>query len=180
MTFDPRIALHFGQRFVIPILDVHRAFLSNLTPGLPLHGLWPHECTTLRSGILPTKFGGHRVFLKQLGFGWPLTFGGVTSKICPQTLWACPLPHAKFQLDASKHDEAHSCTYILTHTHTHCTDLAILVYRWLCLKKCVINGTKTLPGVDPGSFKAGRKGKHLLRPAVVPGQSPTHSQVPYL
>ena len=30
-----------------------------------LHDCWPHQCITLQSGVLPTKFGGHRAFLRQ-------------------------------------------------------------------------------------------------------------------
>ena len=47
----------------------HRALLSNFTSGWPqvtLNDLWSQWCITLWSGVLPTKFGSHRAFLKQL------------------------------------------------------------------------------------------------------------------
>ena len=45
--------------------------LTLLDPSWPLHDLWPQQCITLWSGILPTKFGGHRAFLSNLTPGWP-------------------------------------------------------------------------------------------------------------
>ena len=50
-----------------------------------------------------------RHFRCSLTSGCPSTFDGVASKICFKTLGA-PLPHAKFQLSTSKHDEMHSQT----------------------------------------------------------------------
>ena len=44
-------------------------------PGWPLHDLWPQQCSTLWSGVLPIKFGCHRAFLSNLTSvdpSWPL------------------------------------------------------------------------------------------------------------
>ena len=49
----------------------HRAFLCNLTPGWPLHDLWPRQCIALWSGVLLTKFGGQRALLSKLTPTWP-------------------------------------------------------------------------------------------------------------
>ena len=64
-------------------LSSHMAFLANVTsgwPSWPVQDLWPHQCFTLWSGILSTKFGGHLAFLRnltsagpQLTPTWPLT-----------------------------------------------------------------------------------------------------------
>ena len=55
------------------------AFLTSVWPAdWPLSDLWPQQCTTLQSGVLLTKFGGHMVFLKQFDL-WT-TFGGVLFK----------------------------------------------------------------------------------------------------
>ena len=69
--FDPSWPLHdlWPQQCIMlwsGILGGHRAFPSNLTSGWPLHDLWPQQCTTLWLGVLLTKFGSHRVFLKQI------------------------------------------------------------------------------------------------------------------
>ena len=37
----------------------------------PMQDLWPHQCIALWSGVLSTKFGGHRAFLRNLTSGWP-------------------------------------------------------------------------------------------------------------
>ena len=39
--------------------------------GWPVHVLWPQQCITLWSWVLPTKFGGHRALLSQLTPTWP-------------------------------------------------------------------------------------------------------------
>ena len=68
--------MHYVQVVMQKVLptkfDGQRAFLSNLTPGWPLHDLWPKHCTTLRSRVLPTKVGSDRAFLSNLTPGWPL------------------------------------------------------------------------------------------------------------
>ena len=42
-----------------------------ITSGWPQHDLWPYQCITLWSGVLSTKFGGHRAFLRNLTSAWP-------------------------------------------------------------------------------------------------------------
>ena len=49
-----------------------QGIVKQLDPSWPLHDLWPQQCITLWSVILPTKFGGHRAFLSNLTPGWPL------------------------------------------------------------------------------------------------------------
>ena len=44
--------------------------------GWLLHDLRPHQCTTLRSGVLPTKFGSHRAFLCSFTSGVPFVDPG--------------------------------------------------------------------------------------------------------
>ena len=83
MTFDPSNALHSGQGFFPPNLVTigHcEARWPLLDLSWPLHDLWPQQCITLWSGVLSTKFGGHRALLskltptwRQLTFTWPLT-----------------------------------------------------------------------------------------------------------
>ena len=74
MTFDPSNALHSGQGFFPPNVVAIGHCWANwplLDPSWPLHDLWPQQCITLWSEILPTKFGGHRAFLSNLTPGWP-------------------------------------------------------------------------------------------------------------
>ena len=74
MTFDPSNVLISGQRFFLQHLVVigHSwATWPLVDPSCPLHDLWPHHCTILRSGVLPTKFGFHTAFLCNLTTGWP-------------------------------------------------------------------------------------------------------------
>ena len=40
-------------------------------PKWPLHDLWPKKFIKLGSGVLPTKFGGHRALLSELTPTWP-------------------------------------------------------------------------------------------------------------
>ena len=79
----------------------HKAFLSNLTPGWPPAWLTPDNPYMTFDPSNALCFGqgfyspnlvaiGH--FQVRLTPGWYLTPGGVASKICPQTSWACPLP----------------------------------------------------------------------------------------
>ena len=66
--------------------------LSNLTSGWPLHDLWPQQRIRLWSGILPTKFGGHRALLSKLAPTWPnLTVHDLRPQQCV-TLWSGVLP----------------------------------------------------------------------------------------
>ena len=71
--FDPINVLHSGLGSFLPIFGGHRAFLRNLTSGWPwltLHDIWPQQCITLWSWVLPTKFGGHRALLSKLTPHW--------------------------------------------------------------------------------------------------------------
>ena len=51
----------FCSKSIWPVVD----------PSWPLHDLWPQQCITLWSRVLPTKFGGLRAFLSNLTSGWP-------------------------------------------------------------------------------------------------------------
>ena len=69
MTFDPRLVLLSDQGFFLPNLVAIGDFCaiwSLVDPRWPLHDLWPKQWVTLRSGVLPTKFGGLMAFLKEL------------------------------------------------------------------------------------------------------------------
>ena len=69
MTFDLSNALRAGHGFFPPNLVAIGHCLANwplFDPSWPLHDLWPQQCITLWSVILPTKFGGHRAFLSNL------------------------------------------------------------------------------------------------------------------
>ena len=73
MIFDLSNALHFSQGFFLPHLVAIGHFWviwPLFDPAWPLHDLWSHECTTLWSRVLPTKFGCHRAFLSNLTSGW--------------------------------------------------------------------------------------------------------------
>ena len=157
MIFDPSIALHFGQGFILPNLVVigHSwAIWSLVDLGCPLLNLWPQHrtslrsrvlptnlvaighswaiwtltpdgpwltpvwpwpqyCTSLMSGVLPTKFGGHIAFLNNLTSGWPLIRS--LRKYAFKPCGPIPYSSAKFQLDTSKHDETHNRTYLHTY-----------------------------------------------------------------
>ena len=74
MTFDSSNALRFGQGFFPPNLVAIGHFYA-IWPlvdlGWPLHDLWPQQCITLWSGVLPTKFDGLRTLLSKLIPTWP-------------------------------------------------------------------------------------------------------------
>ena len=66
---DPSNALRFGQGSFPPNLVAIGHFQDIwplVYPRWPLHDLWPQQCTTLCSGVLLTKFGSHRAFLRQI------------------------------------------------------------------------------------------------------------------
>ena len=92
MTFDPSNALCSGQGFFLPNLIAIGHYLAIwplINPGWTLHDLWPQQYTTLRSGVLSTKFGAHKAFLSNLIPGWPL------NDLWPEqciTLWSVVLP----------------------------------------------------------------------------------------
>ena len=74
LTFDPSNALHSGQRFFPPNLVSIGHCKANwplLDPSWPLHDLRPQQCSTFWSGVLSTKFGGHRALLSKLTPSWP-------------------------------------------------------------------------------------------------------------
>ena len=74
MTFDPSNALHFGQVFFWPNLVPIGHFWTIwplVDPRWHLDDLWPQQWVTLWSRVVPTKFGGHRIFLSNLTSGWP-------------------------------------------------------------------------------------------------------------
>ena len=109
-----------------------------MTPAWPL----TQQCTTLWSGLLPTKFGSHRVFPRQLDL-W-MTFD----------LWwghfenmPIPNPHAKYQPHTSKHGETHSLEHLQLHN---------AMLHWLHLMALRIS--KQLPSgwplINPSSHMA--------------------------
>ena len=58
-----------------PLHDLWPQQCITLGSGWPLHDLWPQQCISLCSGVLPTKFGGHRALLSKLtllDLNWPL------------------------------------------------------------------------------------------------------------
>ena len=74
MTFDSSNALRSGHGFFPPNLVAIGHCWANwplLDPSWPLHDLWPQQCIMFWSGILLTKFGGHRALLSNLTPGWP-------------------------------------------------------------------------------------------------------------
>ena len=88
MTFDPINALHFGQGFLLANLVAigHSwAIWPLLDSSWPLHDLWPQECITLQSGILPTKFtiwlldGHFQKLTTNLGGPFPTTLSSIGS-----------------------------------------------------------------------------------------------------
>ena len=112
MTFDPAMHYGLGQGFFLPNLVAighSLAILPLVDPSWPLHDLRRQRCTTLWSGFLSTKFGGHRAFLSNLTPDWPQLTSLVWSlrKVDhkPQSI---PYLSTKFQLDASKQYETHS------------------------------------------------------------------------
>ena len=73
-TFDPSMhyTLVWGPFYQFWRLQgIFKEFDPQVDPGWPVHDLWPQQCITLWSGILPTKFGGHRAFLSNVTPGWP-------------------------------------------------------------------------------------------------------------
>ena len=78
------------------------AIWSLVDPGWPLRDLRPQQCITLWSGVLPTKFGSHRAFLRQIDL-W-MTFdlwSGRFEKLTHKPQGPIPYHPTKFQLDAS-------------------------------------------------------------------------------
>ena len=75
---DHKLTHHYlwpQQGFFLPYLVVKEhswAIWSLLALADPLYDLWPKHCTSLQSGVLPTKFGSHRAFLNNLTPCWPL------------------------------------------------------------------------------------------------------------
>ena len=77
-SLTPAKELHFDQGFFLPNLVVHwshnisKQFDLWLTLADPCMTFDPQQCIMLRSGVLPTKFGGHRALLSKLTPTWPL------------------------------------------------------------------------------------------------------------
>ena len=95
MTFDPNNALCSGQGFFPPNLVAIGHCQTSwplLDPSWPLHDLWPQQCSTLWSGVLPTKFGDHRALLSKLTPTWPQL-----TPTCPLT----PAMHYSLVRDSS-------------------------------------------------------------------------------
>ena len=70
----PSNELYFDQGFFLQNLVAIQHFSAIwplLDPGWPLHDFWPQQCITLWSGVLSTKFGGHRALLNKLTPTWP-------------------------------------------------------------------------------------------------------------
>ena len=86
-----------------------------LTPADSCMTFDPVIGTTLRSGVLPTKYGGHRTFLKQLDHWMTLDlWWGRFKNMLSNLVGPSPTPMPNIQLDTSKHDETHSRTYLQT------------------------------------------------------------------
>ena len=120
MTFDPTNAIHSGQGFFPPNLVAigHSWTIWPLVdPGWPLHDLRPQQCITLWSGVLPTKFGNHRAFLRQIDL-W-MTFdlcSGHLENMLLSLGGPAPIPMPSFSPtpgSTTKRIAGH------THTHTH-------------------------------------------------------------
>ena len=65
----PPMHYHSGQGFFPPkmvAIGYSWTIWPLVDPRWPLHDLPPQQCITLRSGVLPTKFGSHRTFLRQI------------------------------------------------------------------------------------------------------------------
>ena len=118
-----------GQRFFLSnlVAIVHSCAIWPLVdPGWPLHDLWPQLCITLWSGALPTKFGDHRAFLKQLDL-W-MTFdvlSGRFGNMLSNLVGPSPTPHSASYLKSTTkriiavhHTTTHHTYCLLTHTHT--------------------------------------------------------------
>ena len=121
MTFDPCNALHSGQGFFQPNLVAIGHFKANwplVDSGWSLCDLWPQQTTTLLSGVLLTKFGSHRAFLRQidLWMTFELWWNHFENMISIKPWELALYPHAKFQLRTLKHDETHSQTNMHVHT----------------------------------------------------------------
>ena len=158
MTFKPSNVLHSGQGFLLPNLIAIGDFpaiwsLADSSSGWPLHDLGPQQCTMLWWGVILTKFGSHRAFLRQIDPVWLLTPGGVVLKICPQT----PTPHAKFQLDTSKHDETHSQTI---HTHRlHYFSSIIVTHMARCLNISFVQAIRKWEDLSLPKVQESQRGK---------------------
>ena len=125
-TFIPIIALHFGQGFSLPNLVAmqHSYSIWHLVDnGWPLHDLRLHHCTTLQSGVLHTKFGGHKAFLKQLwsldGFDlWWGRFENMLSILVD--ISPTPIPSfSSIPQSTTKRIAVHTYLHAYLHTHTH-------------------------------------------------------------
>ena len=116
LTFDLSNALHFGQGFFLPNLlaiGISQAVWPLIDPCWPLNDLQPSNALGSSDQIW-WQYGISKAdwHLDDL---WPLM--GSLRKYAFKPCGPVPYPHAKFQLDTSKHDKIHRWTYILIHTH---------------------------------------------------------------
>ena len=124
MPFDPSNALRFGQGFFPPNLVAIGHFKANwplVDPSWPLHDLWPQQCTTLWSGVVLTKFGSHRAFLRQIDLWMTFDPGWGHSENMPTNLVdPSPTPMLSFSsIPRSMTKRIAGHTYTHTHTHTN-------------------------------------------------------------
>ena len=102
----------------------HRAFLNNSTPGWPqLTPAWP--LTPAKHYIL-VRVSSYQIWWPYgiCKATWPLTYGGIASKICSQTSWARLVPPCQISAQYLKS----TTKLIAAHTYLH-TDLDILVVQ---------------------------------------------------
>ena len=128
MTFDPTNMFCSDLGFFWPHLVLIGHFYSNLTPddlGWPLHDLWPYQYVLFWSGVLLTKYGSHRAFLKEFDPRWHRVTPAwpVTPTICFDQVWAkYGYKWAMFPklipLFQNFNRNCHGHTYIHTYTHT--------------------------------------------------------------
>ena len=98
-----------------------KAIWPLVDPWWPLHDLWPQQCTTLWPGVLFTKFGSHRAFLRQIDL-W-MTFDprwGRFENMPTNLVGPSPTPMSTFSsIPQSMAKRIAGHTYTHTHTHTH-------------------------------------------------------------
>ena len=82
---------HSGQEYFLPnLVAIWYSYViwPLVDPTWPLCDLWPQHCVPLWSGVLLTKYDGHRVTLSNLTSSWPHM-----TCVQPQH-WAIPVhPH---------------------------------------------------------------------------------------
>ena len=110
------------SRVLLTKFSGHRVYLSKLTLTWPqLTPTWP---LTPAMHYTLVRGSSHQIWQPYdiskadwpLDDLWPKV--GSLRKYAHKPRGPVPYPHAKFQLDTSKHGEMHSRTYIYTHTYT--------------------------------------------------------------